>query len=81
MSCVLPHLLQRAKVLYRTAEFLVVGGIASFMPSFSCMMALYCPLLSRFRQVTFPQTVDKSVGKLISYPVCAPSSADRNRIA
>jgi hypothetical protein len=47
--------LQRAKILYRVAEFFVVGGIASFMPSFSCMVALHCLLLSRFRQATFPQ--------------------------
>jgi hypothetical protein len=32
-------------------------------------MALYCPLLSRFRQATFPQIVDKPVGKLFSYPM------------
>jgi hypothetical protein len=39
MSCVPPHLLQRTKILYLAAEFFVVGGIASCMPSFSCMMA------------------------------------------
>jgi hypothetical protein len=39
MSCVPPHLLQRAKILYLAAEFFVVGGIASCMPSFSCMAA------------------------------------------
>src|SRR4030095_971577 len=38
MSCVLPHLLQRAKVLYRTGDFGAVGGVASCMPSFSCMI-------------------------------------------
>jgi hypothetical protein len=39
MSWVPPHLLQRTKILYWVAEFFVVGGIASCMPSFSCMMA------------------------------------------
>jgi hypothetical protein len=39
MSWVPPHLLQRTKILYLFAEFCVVGGIASCMPSFSCMMA------------------------------------------
>ena len=39
MSWVPPHLLQRAKILYLVAEFFVVGGIASSMPSFSCMAA------------------------------------------
>src|SRR5215510_7727281 len=37
MSCVAPHLLQRAKRLYRTAKFLVEGGIESLTSSFSCM--------------------------------------------
>jgi hypothetical protein len=37
MSCVPPHLLQRATILYRAAELFVVSGIASCMPSFSCM--------------------------------------------
>src|SRR5215471_14245949 len=35
MSCIAPHLLQRAKRLYRTAKFLVEGGSGSRMPSFS----------------------------------------------
>jgi hypothetical protein len=39
MSCVPPHLLQRATILYRAAELFGVGGVASFMPSFSCMTA------------------------------------------
>jgi hypothetical protein len=39
MSCVPPHLLQRAKILYLVAQFFVVGVIASCMPSFSCMAA------------------------------------------
>jgi hypothetical protein len=39
MSWVPPHLLQRARILYLVSEFLVVGGSASFMSSFSCMMA------------------------------------------
>jgi hypothetical protein len=39
MSCVPPHLLQRARILYLVSEFLVVGSSASFMSSFSCMMA------------------------------------------
>ena len=39
MSCVPPHLLQRAKILYRATELFVVSGIASCMPSFSCMAA------------------------------------------
>jgi hypothetical protein len=38
MSWVPPHLLQRARILYLVSEFLVVGGIASFMSSFSCML-------------------------------------------
>jgi hypothetical protein len=32
-----PHLLQRATILYRAAELLGVAGVASLMPSFSCM--------------------------------------------
>ena len=36
MSCVPPHLLQRAKILY------LVGDIVSFMPSFSRMVVPYC---------------------------------------
>src|SRR5215467_11773994 len=40
MSWVAPHLLQSAKRLYRTAKFLVEGGIESRMSSFSCMMYL-----------------------------------------
>ena len=39
MSCVPPHLLQRATILYRATELFVVSGIASCMPSFSCMAA------------------------------------------
>jgi hypothetical protein len=39
MSCVPPHLLQRATILYRATELFVVSGIASSMPSFSCMAA------------------------------------------
>jgi hypothetical protein len=40
-------------------------------------MALYCPLLSRFRQATFPQIVDKPVGKLYSYPVLQAAQCGR----
>jgi SOS response associated peptidase (SRAP) len=39
MSCVSPHLLQRANILYRAAELFGVGGVGSSMPSFSCMTA------------------------------------------
>ena len=39
MSCVPPHLLQRATILYRATELFVVSGIVSCMPSFSCMAA------------------------------------------
>ena len=39
MSCVPPHLLQRATILYRATELFVVSGIVSWMPSFSCMAA------------------------------------------
>ena len=40
MSWVAPHLLQRAKRLYRTVKFLVEGGIESRMSSFSCITYL-----------------------------------------
>jgi hypothetical protein len=70
MSWVPPHLSQRAKVLYRTAEFLVVGGIASCMPSFSCMMHPHCPSLRWFRQRKIStKAVGKPVSKLLSYPI------------
>jgi hypothetical protein len=39
MSCVPPHLLQRATILYRATELFVVSVVASCMPSFSCMTA------------------------------------------
>src|SRR5262249_62013842 len=53
MSWVAPHLLQRAKRLYRTAKFLVEGGIESRMSSFSCITYL---ILS-FAQI-FPSSWD-----------------------
>src|SRR5215813_6042483 len=40
MSWVAPHLLQRAKRLYRTAKFLVEGRIESRLSSFSCITYL-----------------------------------------
>jgi hypothetical protein len=73
MSCVPPHLLQRAKRLYRIAGFLVGDGIESCMPSFSCMMHRYCLLLRYFRQDWIStKTVDKAVHKLLSYPMTWP---------
>ena len=39
MSCIPPHLLQRATILYRATELFVVSGSASCMPSFNCMAA------------------------------------------
>ena len=72
MSCVAPHLLQRAKRLYWTAGFLVGDGIECCMPSFSCMMHRYCLLLLYFGQDWIStRTVDKAV-HIAELPYVAP---------
>ena len=79
MSCVLPHLLQRAKALYRTGEF----GCSRRRCFLYAKLQLHdwthiVRCLDGSVKVRFPQrVVDKPVSKWLSYPVTRPVQSTR----
>jgi hypothetical protein len=74
MSCVPPHLLQRATILYRATELFVVSGSASCMPSFSCMAARIVRCFGR-------SVKDKERAILATRPVATDSKIESGSLS